>query len=387
MATLASLTLNVEEMLLGVAQIERPWEDSLATGVTDAADLEWRMTSYASWKKNDYAEVLDTTGTADEVVILDENHPNGADVTVRRAQRGTTAHSGAIAGGVGLRKNPPYPRVTIARFINDTINTMLWPGVWYRSRRSLIFDGTASYYPLAAADFDVEEVFQLDLTGETVGDATVNAGTDLWTSTAHGLVVGDHVRFTVSGGGATGYAIDTDYWVLTAPTADTFTLGSTSAATTPVDATANSTNAWTLERRFPSLHPFQRGWWDISTENPARSTGRILRIHRAYSDVETVYYTARTKPLSADIASFPDQLAALLPWGACSMLLGGTRAAPQGVDQKRTTEQFAPRSQFYADSRYFLAMFGELKAQYVKGLRKEKRPLPHWVPLLGVRRG
>jgi hypothetical protein len=261
MATLASLTLNVEEMLLGVAQIERPWEDSLATGVTDAADLEWRMTSYASWKKNDYAEVLDTTGTADEVVILDENHPNGADVTVRRAQRGTTAHSGAIAGGVGLRKNPPYPRVTIARFINDTINTMLWPGVWYRSRRSLIFDGTASYYPLAAADFDVEEVFQLDLTGETVGDATVNAGTDLWTSTAHGLVVGDHVRFTVSGGGATGYAIDTDYWVLTAPTADTFTLGSTSAATTPVDATANSTNAWTLERRFPSLHPFQRGWF------------------------------------------------------------------------------------------------------------------------------
>lgn len=387
MATLASLTLNVEEMLLGVAQIERPAEDPLATEVTNAADTTWQMASYSMWKKGDYAEVLNTTGAADEVVILDADHTVGADVTVRRAQRGSTVHSGAIATGTGLRKNPTYPRVTIARFLNDTINTMLWPGVWYRSRRSLTYDLHASYYPLAAADFDVEEVFQLDLTGETVGGATVNAGTDVWTLAAHGLVVGDHVRFTVSGGGATGYAIDTDYWALTVPTPDTFTLGSTSAAALPVNATANSTDPWTLERRFPSLHPFQRGWWDISTENPARSSGRILRIHRAYSDTEKVYYTARTKPLSADVASFPDQLAAILPWGACSMLLGGTRAAPPRIDPHRTTEQFSPPSQSYADSRYFLAMFEELKNQYVKGLRKEKRPLTHWVSLLGVRRG
>ena len=385
--TLASLTLDVEDMLYGVAQIERPVEDTLSTEVTNDADVAWRFTTPTMWTRGAYAEYLPAAGSIGEVVILAVDHPAAADVTVRRAQVQSALTGGAIAAGSVFRKNPTYPRVKVGRFVEDCINTMLWPAVWYRSQRNLSFDVDASYYPLAAADFDVEEVYQIDLAGKTIGDATVVAATDVWTSTAHGLVVGDHVRFTVSGAGAAGYAVDTDYWVLTVPTADTFTLGATAAAATAVDATTNSTAAWTLERRLPSLHPFPRGWWDVSTEKPTRSTGRILRVRTVYSTDETVYYTARTKPLSASISSFPDQLAAIVPWGACSLLLGGTRAAPPRLDPKRQmVEQFSS-SQFYADSRYFLAMFEELKAQYVRGLLKEKQPLSRWTSLVGVRRG
>jgi hypothetical protein len=389
MATLASLTLDVEEMLLGVAQIERPWEDSLSTQVTDAADTTWRFTSYSGWKLNDYCEVLDTTGAADEIVILAADATAG-DTTVRRAQRGSTVHTGAIAAATGIRKNPAYPRVTIARFINDCVDTMLWPHVWYRTQRSLTYDEDAGYYTLAAADFDVEEMFQLDLSGKTLGTASFANATDRWTLAAHGLIVGDHVRFTSKGGSATPaeYDIDTDYWVLTVPSTSTFTLGLTADASTPVNGLADSTANWTVERRLPSYHPFPRGWWATQTDSPARSTDRILRVFRCYTPDETIYYTTKTKPLSSAISSIPDQLAAAVPWGACALLLGGTRAAPMRTDPKRMPPNDAfPAGQFVADSRYFLAMFSELISTYRKGLLKEKQPSPRWVSLLGVRRG
>lgn len=389
MATLASLTLDVEEMLLGVAQIERPWEDSLSTQVTDAADTTWRFTSYNGWKLNDYCEVLDTTGAADEIVILAADAVVG-DTTVRRAQRGSTVHTGAIAAATGIRKNPAYPRVTIARFIGDCIDTMLWPNVWYRAQRSLTWDNDSGYYSLTATDFDVEEMYQLDLSGKTVGAATFANATDTWTLASHGLIVGDHVRFTSANGSATPaeYAIDTDYWVLTVPTADTFTIGITADAASAVNGLANSTAGWTLERRLPSYHPFPRGWWALQTESPARSTDRILRVFRSYSPDETIYYTVKAKPSSSAISSLPAQLAAAVPWGACALLLGGTRAAPMRTDPKRMPANDAfPTGQFVADSRYFLAMFSELISTYRKGLLKEKQPLPRWTSLLGVRRG
>ena len=167
MATLLSLTLNVEDMLYGQAMLERPDMDSLATGVISATDTTWQFTSAGSqfWERGDFAEYDDRAGTAGEVIRLMADHSTAAtDVTVVRAQRQTSA---AAETSVGTA--------------------------------TFIFTGSA-----------VE---------------------DEWTSAGHGMSVGDEVVFLVAGTGATEYAADTIYWVATVPTADTFQLSATDSTT------------------------------------------------------------------------------------------------------------------------------------------------------------
>jgi|GEM_PF-5206209 len=384
--SLAALTLDVEEMLYGSAQVERPYEDSLGTEVTNAADTTWQFTGYNAWKKNDYCEVLDATGAADEIVILDADAVVG-DNTVRRAQRGTSAHTGAIAAGTGVRRNPAYPRTTIARFINEVVDGQLWPHVWYRSRRTITtYDPNNSYYALAAADFDVEDVYQLNLTPEPIGTASFAFATGRWTSTAHGLEVGDHVRFTTAGSATPAeYAADTDYWVLAVPTADTFTLGITADASALLAGAANSTANWTFERRKRSYHPFPPGWWEVVTDNAATSTLRFLRIYTVYDQDQTIFYTAKTKPLSSAIASIPDALGTILPWGACWLLLGGTRSAARR-HERRALREGENESQVYADASFFKQQFVDLRDGYKRQLMVEKKKKPRFIPAL-ARRG
>lgn len=74
--------------------------------------------------------------------------------------------------------------------------------------------------------------------------ATGEADTELFTDTAHGLAVGDAIVFHSLTGG-TGLAVDTVYWVLTAPDANTFTVaatpgGATTAFSTDVTASVYS---------------------------------------------------------------------------------------------------------------------------------------------------
>ena len=167
MATLLSLTLNVEDMLYGQAMLERPDMDTLATGVISATDTTWQFTSAGSqfWERGDFAEYDDRAGTAGEVIRLMADHSTAAtDVTVVRAQRQTSA---AAETSVGTA--------------------------------TFIFTGSA-----------VE---------------------DEWTSAGHGMSVGDEVVFLVAGTGATEYAADTIYWVATVPTADTFQLSATDSTT------------------------------------------------------------------------------------------------------------------------------------------------------------
>ena len=83
----------------------------------------------------------------------------------------------------------------------------------------------------------------------TLGAATYDeaGGTvdDVWTLAAHGLAVGDHVRFSAVGTGATGYAVDTDYWVAAVPGATEFTLAATSGGAA-IAGTGDSVGIWTL---------------------------------------------------------------------------------------------------------------------------------------------
>lgn len=76
--------------------------------------------------------------------------------------------------------------------------------------------------------------------GNVVTTATGEADTELFTSTAHGLAVGDSIRFQSLTGG-TGLSVNTTYFIKTVPDANSFTLsaskgGATAAFSTDVTA-------------------------------------------------------------------------------------------------------------------------------------------------------
>jgi hypothetical protein len=91
-----------------------------------------------------------------------------------------------------------------------------------------------------------------DFPSNTTGGAvyTVVFGTGIFTSTAHGLVLGDRVRVTNTGGAVpTGLAINTNYFVIAANlTANTFSLSATSGGAAVVmsdnGSGVNSFNRW-----------------------------------------------------------------------------------------------------------------------------------------------
>lgn len=61
--------------------------------------------------------------------------------------------------------------------------------------------------------------------GTTVGTATIESDTEVWTITSHGLAVGDQIVVHTLTGGATSVLVeDTIYYVRTAPDANTFTV-------------------------------------------------------------------------------------------------------------------------------------------------------------------
>ncbi|MEV4837782.1 DUF5309 family protein [Nonomuraea sp. NPDC049486] len=61
--------------------------------------------------------------------------------------------------------------------------------------------------------------------GTTVGTATIESDTEVWTITSHGLAVGDQIIVHTLTGGAVGVLVeDTIYYVRTAPDANTFTV-------------------------------------------------------------------------------------------------------------------------------------------------------------------
>jgi hypothetical protein len=375
MGSLASLTLDIIEMLYGMAQIERPIEDTLKTAVSAANDVTWQFDT-AIWKRGDYAEYWKNDGTEGEIVILAADYTVGADVTVRRAQRGTTAAASYAIGDVFLH-NPTFPVATIQRFINNLIDTDLAPHVFYLTHRSLTWDEDDDHtaYPLNANDFDVVTVYQVDLgDADSLSGCTFAQATDTWTCTSHGLAVGDHLVCTEAGSALPAeYAEDTHYWVLTVPTANTFTLGTAADASSPVNGTANSTAGWTFEKRTFSHHPFPRGWWETLTPTSTTvvSTGQRLRLKTIFDEEEPVYYLAKTRPSSSAISSLPTDILEMIPWGVCAKLLMGTRLVPPRQDfTRRVSDQDRPDEPI-RDYAGFMAEFLRLRRQYRMKMQRE----------------
>jgi len=380
MATLASLTLDVIDMLYGSTQLERPGEDTLLTAVSSASDTTFKFATPKYWDRGDYAEYWDGTGTAGEVVVVARDAESGPDVTVRRAQRRTTAASSYANGDVFL-KNPPATLTDIQRAINETIDVDLNAPphrVWYPSKRTITPVTAKHRYEMNASDWRVDEMYQIDLAEEAIGTASFDesGGTwdDTWTITGHDLEVGDHVRFTTAGTNATGYAADTDYWVVNS-SGDDFQL-SASLGGSAVAGTGDG-SGWVLVRQLPSFHPFPNAWWEerANVGGNVSSTGGVLRVFRWYSDDHTIYYTARTKPSSSAISSLPAEMVDMVPLGATARLLGQL-VLHDRHDPTRAQSRVAglSPSQPFADAGYFKNKFDEAKRALHNRLFLENKP-------------
>lgn len=81
--------------------------------------------------------------------------------------------------------------------------------------------------------------------GNCTYDETGGGVEDEWTKATHGLSVDDSVMFTAVGTGATGYAVDTRYFVVSTPDDDTFTLSATLGGSA-IAGTGDSAGTWTL---------------------------------------------------------------------------------------------------------------------------------------------
>lgn len=460
MATLATLTLDVVDLLFGQTPTQRPDADSLATAVLDDTDTSFQFTQAGKqfWLRGDYAEKWDGTGTAGEVVLLLADHDTAStDITVARAQRRTTAATetsvatftftdagdvwtspaahglsvgdqvyfstagtnatgyaantryfvasvpltttctlsatlggAAVAGttdgtgwvmarvahnsGTLWLKNPAFTATEIQRAINEVIDSDLQTGIWYRTNRTVTYQTNRTRYPLNASDYKIDRVYQVDVDATSLGTATfANAG-DTWTLVAHGLAVGDPVRFSAAGSAPTEYAAGVIYWVATVPTADTFTLSATESTTVLVGSN-DSTGTWTLQDVIGfNFTEYDGNAYEVVTNvaTDVESTGRALLFHRFVDTGATIHYVARTRPSSSAISSLPTEIANLVPWGAVARLAGGTAI------RHRYAPASAQTTVPYVDASFFKTKFDEMVDRYRTKLLTELAPQKHW---------
>ena len=473
MATLATLTLDIEDMLFGLPQVERPVEDTLSTAVTTAADVTWRFTTDTLWRRNDLAEYVRSYGATDsgaagEIGYITADHGSGTDVTVRRAYKRTSAASpttigtatydetggaaedlwttsvahglvagdqafftvagtggtgyaanvgywvasapltttltlsategGAAIAGTGdgtgwtiatpaikassvFRRNPLWDRTMIQRAINECVDNDISPECYYRSNRTQTLADGKKRYDLNASDFAVDQVYQVDTQQTAIGTATFDvtggASEDLWTtSVAHGLAVGNPVRFTAVGTGAEPYAVGVPYWVATAPSTTTLQLSASDSTTVLEGTGTDSAGTWSIASivQFEFI-PLSSALWEVATNldtTTATQTGRALRLKSWYSSADTLYYTARTHPSSSAISSLPTEIADMIPYGAMARLLTWA-AVPARSDLRRTNRvgEKSGATQPFVDAQVYAAKFEEMKRRYKRKMQRE----------------
>jgi len=73
------------------------------------------------------------------------------------------------------------------------------------------------------------------------------------------------------------------------------------------------------------FHPLPPSWWDVERQvNSTVSTNsNLLRVRRVFDETVTLYYTARRRPNSADLANLSAELAHVVPHGAAALVAEG----------------------------------------------------------------
>lgn len=161
MATLGGLTDDVLNMIYGMAQVERPAEDTQVTATFTDVATEVELATPSLWRRGDYAEADDG-----DVVILAEDHPAATNtVTVRRGQRGSTATQHLTASAV-WSKNPKFLRTQVERAIKEVVRLDLWPHVWTYHHGTVTYTHGDTTYSLPQYIEDVVMMYQYDLDGD-----------------------------------------------------------------------------------------------------------------------------------------------------------------------------------------------------------------------------
>ena len=155
MATLASLTTDTHNLIHGLAQVERPQEDTIGAQLL-VGGTSMTVTTNDLWKRDDLAEFQ-----PDGEIVVCAADASGGTVTIRRNQRGTTAAQ-QESGDVTL-KNPPFPIGQTQSIINQVIRNDLWPHVWSWHLGSFTFVLGDHLYDLAQYVTEVTMVYQYNL--------------------------------------------------------------------------------------------------------------------------------------------------------------------------------------------------------------------------------
>lgn len=135
----------------------------------------------------------------------------------------------------------------------------------------------------------------LNSLGNATYDETGGGVEDEWTLTSHGLQVNDRVEFTAVGTGATGYAVDTAYWVASVPNANTFTLAATQGGSA-IEGTGDSGGTWTIaEKYFWAAHPTGADDFKPASSDSAfaqiTAAGQVCETFRVRGDNYRLIYT------------------------------------------------------------------------------------------------
>jgi len=94
-----------------------------------------------------------------------------------------------------------------------------------------------------------------DTTDFTQAAFTVTAATDVFSSTAHGLEVGDVIEVKTETTLPAGLSASTPYYVITVPSADTFKVSATKGGTTVnVTDTGTGTHTWLKQGAGKAIH-------------------------------------------------------------------------------------------------------------------------------------
>jgi hypothetical protein len=128
------------------------------------------------------------------------------------------------------------------------------------------------------------------------------------------------------------------------------------------------------EGRF---YPLEQNAWDVELNINAAAgaaSGNLLRLRRVQDEDETVYYTAKRRPDSADLANMSDEVAELIPWAVAGKLEGQRSASTRHRPATGLTERV--EGGLFRDYRGFMSEFLRMRKQLNTKLVKEVPTAP-----------
>lgn len=116
------------------------------------------------------------------------------------------------------------------------------------------------------------------------------------------------------------------------------------------------------------FHPFPNNFWSVERQiNSAVATNTgLLRLKRVWDEDETIYYTAKRRPHTDDLANLSDELADIVPYA-----VAGKLAVGRSVQQKRHRTSERRGKEFLADYEGFMSEFIRMRQELSRLLHAE----------------